>query len=177
MRIQAMADSKSKLLVITDAGFDLDDELAIAIMHLLQSRGLVEVLGFVTNLKPAGMRARVVRGLSNVMGGSSIPVGSGLGMNDKGRPAPEDNGDCPYLASLSAIGIGDEIVSEILVSAEPNSITLVLQSGMADAYALAMNYGHLLRSKVKDVVIMGGVETEADGSVVTSQGLVWSFLP
>jgi hypothetical protein len=129
-------------------------------------------------MKPSIGRARLVRGTMTELGYGrdlpDIPVGMGLGMIEKrgGEPCPTD-ANCPYLAPLDQLHMGDEKFVEILMDAPPQSVTLILQSGFTDAAALALFHGELLRSRVREVVIMGGVMATEDGrSVALDNGLM-----
>lgn len=170
-------DEPIKILIITDAGVDLDDEWALIIAAALQRLGFLHTLAVTANMKPSIARARLTLGTLTSLGFGhdlpSVPVGMGLGMIESrnGEPVPTEE-NCPYLASRDELYIGDEKFVEILMDAEPQSITLVLQSGFTDAALLAMFHADLLRSRVKEVVIMGGVEEDANGNVKLEHGLM-----
>merc|ERR1719409_567339 len=85
------------LLVISDDGKDLDDELAKVLLSELTRRGLVTCPGFIANLSPARKRARLAKGTLTVLGMGGIPVGVGSDMIDGKESAYEF--DVPYMAS------------------------------------------------------------------------------
>lgn len=158
----------TNVLIVTDAGVDLDDEFALITAAALQRLGVINVLAATANMKPSIGRARLVRGTLTQLGYGldlpDIPVGMGTGMIEKrnGEPCPtEDN--CPYLAPVDQLHMGDERFVEILADMPPKSVTLVLQSGFTDAAALALFHSQLLIEKVREVVIMGGVMETSDG--------------
>jgi hypothetical protein len=168
---------RSKILVVTDAGVDLDDELALIMIAALQRLGIVDLLAVTASMKPTIDRARLIRGTMTQLGYGTdlpdIPVGMGKSMIEQrnGEPCPnEDN--CPYLAPVESLHMGDEKFVEILMEAEPQSITLILQSGFADACYLAIAHSQLMISRVRDVVIMGGVMVDEAGRVLLDKGLM-----
>jgi hypothetical protein len=101
-----------------------------------------------------------------------VPVGMGHGniesRNGEAIPTEEN---CPYLADMTRLYMGDEIFVEQLHDAKQKSITLVVQSGFASAAVMAVLHGDLLKEKTKRVVIMGGVEQEL-GRVILKNGLM-----
>lgn len=166
-----------RVLIVTDAGVDLDDEFALILAAALQREGLIVVPAVMTAMKPTIDRARLVKGTMTELGyGRDLPdilVGMGLSMIEKrnGEPCPTE-ANCPYLAPVALLHMGDEKFIEVLLDAEPKSITLVLQSGFTDAAALALFHGQLLASRVQEVVVMGGVMSDANGSVLLENGLM-----
>jgi hypothetical protein len=169
-------DQPENIATITDAGVDLDDELALILGGFLQREGLINLKAVTANLKPSIERARLVRGTLDMIGYGSdlpdVPVGMGMGNIEKrnGEPhATEQN--CSYLADRDRLHIGDEAFVDVLMDSEPQSLTLVLQSGFADAAALAMMHGDLLKDRVKRVVAMSGVKRGENG-VLLENGLM-----
>lgn len=61
------------LVIITDPGQDLDDEMALVLMRALQARGLVECIGVIANLGPSRARARLARGTLDQLGLGEVP--------------------------------------------------------------------------------------------------------
>ena len=56
------AQRAPSLIIMTDAGQDLDDEMTMVLMRALTDRGLVKCKGAVATLAPSRARARLVRG-------------------------------------------------------------------------------------------------------------------
>jgi hypothetical protein len=163
----------ARLLVISDAGADLDDEKALICLAALERLGHCEVLAVTANMRPVIDRARLIRGTLTELGYGrdlpDIPVGMGLGMIQQHAPEPCPTDDeCPYMASRDELAVGDEEFVNVLMDAEPKSITLLLISGFADAAALAMLYPTLFIEKIREVVIMGGIAM--DGRAVVLEG-------
>merc|ERR1719456_1616641 len=86
-----MASSRVKLVIVSDPGQDLDDEMALIMLRYLVYEGLVECLGIVCTLAPALDRARLCRGTLDTLGLYDVPVGVGTdggdqrGMNDSSK--------------------------------------------------------------------------------------------
>jgi inosine-uridine nucleoside N-ribohydrolase len=165
-----------QLAIIADAGVDLDDEQALVLGAFLQRQGLIELRAVTANLKPAIERARLVRGTLDMLGYGTdlpdVPVGMGMGNIEKrnGEPtATKEN--TPYLADIGRLRMGDEAFIEILLDADPKSLTLILQSGFSDAAALAMLHGELLKDRIKHVVAMGGVK-RTDSSIILENNMM-----
>ena len=55
-------EDATKLIVISDDGKDLDDELAKVLCSSLCRRRQADVMAYVANLAPASMRARLSKG-------------------------------------------------------------------------------------------------------------------
>jgi len=87
------------LVVITDAGQDLDDEMAMVLMRSLQDKGLVDFKGAVATLAPSRARARLVRGTLNQLGLEHIPVGIGSHGGFTGYSAIFEETARPYIIS------------------------------------------------------------------------------
>jgi hypothetical protein len=170
------ADAPEKITIIADAGVDLDDEQALVLGSFLQREGYMELQSVTANLKPAVERARLVRGTLDMLGYGldlpDIPVGIGMSNIEKvhGEPTATEE-TCPYLSDISRLKSGDEVLTETLMNADPKGITLVLESGLADAAALALTHGDLFKDRVKRVVVMGGVKRE-ESKAILDDGLM-----
>ena len=66
-----------RIVIITDAGEDLDDEMALVMARFLTDHKLIELLAVVANLRPAAARARLVRGTLDALRLQAVPVGVG----------------------------------------------------------------------------------------------------
>ena len=76
-------DLTTKMIVISDDGKDLDDELAKVMCSALCRRGEADVLAYVANLAPALMRARLSKG---TLVDIAVYVTEGGGPGQAGRP-------------------------------------------------------------------------------------------
>ena len=164
------AQRASPLVVLTDAGQDLDDEMTLVLMRALTDKGLVECKGAVATLAPSRARARLVRGTLNELGLGEIPVAIGSDggftrhtatFEDTARAyiAPDDESFC----SLS----GEDLLMELYASAAPASLELLCIASMKDAAQFVRNHEHLFKEKTRSVTIMGGVMPFEDDDETT----------
>lgn len=154
-----------KLLVITDPGLDPDDLLNAWLLCELRQLGLVEVLGMVANYDPAICRAMLLKGALKSIGHGDIPVGYGTKCNAKHTPREYEFHPSFELASMMEIMSGYRLIEKVIGEAEPYSITLLLTSGLTDAYEFLACASDKEIGKIKDVYIMGGA-SYADGRII-----------
>lgn len=156
------------LIFYTDPGKYPDDENAFALAGALTRSGLINILAAVATLTPARPRARLTKGTLNLVGLGHVPVGVGsdCGVPDTGQSDHEFTG-ISYLADDSQLVDGQRLVVETLSSDKvaPGSVTLLAIAGLTDPARLLQDHQELFKSKIKRVVIMGGVQT-APPSVV-----------
>jgi len=151
------------LYVITDPGKDADDEDTLVAINRMIRLGLLEVMGVTANLKPARMRARLAKGTLNVLGQGGIPVGFGTNCTQTADDGLDYQFTASYLAPASEIVDGKNLIMGSLMHAKPKSVILMLISGMTDAADVLRENTFLFSSKVRRVVIMGGVKATEDG--------------
>jgi len=84
--IKATESEHKRLVIISDAGRDHDDEVALTIAAGLSKLGLMTIEGIIANLKPAISRARLITGILNTLKLSDIPVGVGSAVNEHSTP-------------------------------------------------------------------------------------------
>eukprot|EP00956_Cyclotella_meneghiniana_P014770 scaffold22285_cov70-Cyclotella_meneghiniana.AAC.2 len=74
------------IVLISDPGQDLDDEMMFIMARHLVSKNLIELKGVVANLHPSFARARLARGTLDLLGLHKVPVGIGSdGGDSKGN--------------------------------------------------------------------------------------------
>ncbi|KAH8062160.1 hypothetical protein JL720_13268 [Aureococcus anophagefferens] len=78
---------RPEIIVVSDPGQDLDDEMAFVLLRALIEEGLVSCAGVVCNLRPAGRRALLARGTLDCLGLQHVPVAAG---SDGGSKKHED---------------------------------------------------------------------------------------
>ena len=76
------ADAPVPLVVLSDPGQDLDDEMAFIMMKDLEMAGFIDVQGIVCTLTPASDRARLCRGTLDLLGLAHVRVGIGTDGGD-----------------------------------------------------------------------------------------------
>lgn len=69
--------SPTQMVLISDAGQDLDDEMAFIMLRFLVEKRLVTLRGVIATLTPAFQRARLCRGTLDVLGLFNVRVGVG----------------------------------------------------------------------------------------------------
>lgn len=158
-----------RVVVVSDPGADLDDEMAAVLLRSLVDDGLVEPVAVVCNLHPSDARARLMRGMLDALGLDAVPVGVG---SDGGDRTHEDS--FSELASAYAVPpstvlpTGAAVLRAAFENAAPHSLTLLCISALTDAAALLRSEPALFLAKVREVVIMGGATYEGGALVPDS---------
>jgi Inosine-uridine preferring nucleoside hydrolase len=151
-------DDRIDVVLVTDPGKDLDDEQALVFLAGLCRAGMVRLKAVVANLEPATERAKLAKGTLIQLGLSHVPVGIGRGVFHGGQTHKYET-DVEYANSVGVDELCDgcQLLSESLEDSADRSITLIVISGMTDVAELMMRHSELFVSRVKEVVIMGGV--------------------
>lgn len=158
------------LLIVSDDGKDLDDELAKVLLACLEERQLATCKAFIASLHPAALRARLAKGTLQCLG-IDAEVGIGSAMGNATSNAYEF--DVDYLASEDQVlPSGVQLFVREMQAAEDGLYTLVVLSGMRDAWDLLRDHTELFRRKVSRVVIMGGVETTGNTVKLSEEGFL-----
>lgn len=153
------------VVMVTDAGKDLDDEHALVLAAGLHRMGFINFIGAIANLEPAKDRARLVKGTLNELGFPNISVGIGSACF-KGGTNQKHETEAPYAPeglNLYLTG-GQYLFYHFFQDFEDKSIALVLNSGLTDAASFFMGDPDAFCRKVASVSIMGGVV--ADGNEI-----------
>lgn len=152
--------TQEKLVVITDAGKDNDDELALILCRAMSEMNLIDLKAVVANLAPSAARAKLARGTLDALGMRDVAVAAGSDGNSNEHP---DNftstvamTGCDYLVREPELD-GVEVLLRTYESAEPASLTLVLISSLLDAAEFIEQHEELFAAKTARVAIMGGV--------------------
>lgn len=152
------------IVLFTDPGADLDDDMAMIFARYLVELSLVEVLCVIAVLRPSFERAQLARGTLDMIGMQSVPVGYGSdGGDSRGQHEAHDPSKYSYMplaGSERALSIecGRALLHRVLTSAEDSSVSLVVIASLKDAALFLRDNETLFVSKVHEVVIMGGVE-------------------
>ena len=157
------------VVIISDPGQDLDDEMALVLLRCCTDLGLFEARCVVTNLHPAMDRALLAKGTLDQLGLTSVPVGCGsdggdtLGTHtvDQAPYAPE-----PQSQQAAAVLPAPQLLYQVFDAASAHSLTLCLISSIKDAALFLKEHPSLFKSKIKEVVIMGGVITPTPGNLL-----------
>jgi len=155
-----------EFLVTMDPGQDLDDEMLLVLLAALTQRGLLACRGVITCLAPADLRAQLAAGTLRSLGLSGVPTAAGTDGGGGGGEAAavEEMKKVRYLVrGLSSTGAqsglraGFALMRSSLLAAEDRSLVLVVVSSLKDAAELIREEGALVKRKVRQVVIQGGV--------------------
>uniref|UniRef100_A0A7R9WAR8 Inosine/uridine-preferring nucleoside hydrolase domain-containing protein n=1 Tax=Pseudictyota dubia TaxID=2749911 RepID=A0A7R9WAR8_9STRA len=146
------------LIILTDIGRDVDDEYALMLLGALTRKRLVNPLAVVTTLSPSRKRAALSKGSLDALGLLHVPVGIGsAGGVEEGREL-EVYESAYRKASASIFEDGMNLMLLSLSSAPDKSVRLLGLASLTDFASLVRNHEDLFVSKVKEVVIMGGLE-------------------
>lgn len=165
--------SPAKVIFDTDIGNDVDDVLALSMLHALQTRGDCELLA-VTITKPDELAGPFVDAMNTFYGRPAVPIGfarSGL-KNEPSRflrlAEEKDLGKLRYphrLKRSSDAPAATELVRSILCRQQDHSVTLIQVGYFSNLAALldtpgdkfsALNGRDLVKSKVKLLSVMAG---------------------
>jgi len=149
------------IVIFTDPGQDLDDELALVLLSSLAERGFVRAIGLVANLHPSVARARLAKGTLKQLGLGQIPVAAG---SDGGCTMLKDefsDSAFAYVAGEDEIEMDAEsMLRRVLMDEEQHSVIFLCLSSLTDAARFVRDNEQLFIEKVHSVTIMGGVEVD-----------------
>jgi len=145
------------VIVFTDIGRDVDDEMAMVLLSALKRKQMLNPLAVITTLSPERERANLARGSLDSMGMADVPVGVG----SRGGVAPGVDLEV-YEAehsrsSPSIFESGMELACQVLKFVPPKSVQILCLASLTDVASLIKNHTELFTEKVKEVVVMGGV--------------------
>mmetsp|Transcript_62693 Transcript_62693/g.176791 ORF Transcript_62693/g.176791 Transcript_62693/m.176791 type:complete len:836 (-) Transcript_62693:168-2675(-) len=158
--------STVQLVLISDPGQDLDDEMTFIMLRHLVEEGLVALKGVVATLAPAFDRARLCKGTLDTLGFHGVPVGVGTdggdttGMHKASTFEDWASRYMPSAHSESAASVepGRRLLYRLYSDAAPKSITMVIIAALKDPALFLRDHESLFVAKTCEVVIMGGVE-------------------
>lgn len=164
------ASPAQDVLVVTNAGWDPDDEDVLVQLRLLAEMQVLNVVGVLANVAPSVKRARLARGTLDRLGLKSVPVGIGSSCN-----LPEDSRldyqfDVEYLGERKHLENGEKLLLSALRRAKPHSLVLLVLSGMTDVAQILWKHPRLFKRSVRRVVIMGGVVSDGDSPTLDNLG-------
>ena len=140
------------LIIISDAGQDLDDEMTLILLRDLTNRGFVECKGVIATLAPSRARARLIRGTLDSLGLGEVPVAVGSDGGFSQHTATFEDTARSYIApdddSFSAMS-GQELLMQVYSTASPASLDLLCLASLKDAADFARAHEELLRIKLR----------------------------
>ena len=163
-----------KLIFDTDMGNDADDSQALAMIHALENRGLVETLA-ITSTKDHVLSAPYIDAVNTFYGRPNIPIGvvhdgatKDEGKYNKVAKRKDDKGNFIYPHDLLSGADAPEAVSLLrkTLAAQPDGSVSIAQVGFftnlvrlidspADEIS-PLTGKELIEKKVKELVIMAG---------------------
>lgn len=160
-----------RIVVITDINKDVDDLVAMVLLKELNRLGLVELKGFVANLKPARKRTLAGRGALDALGLPSIPIAIGtdaeiIKEGEKPREIhPYEFDECPFMASEDTnLEDGATLLTSLCAEAwtKREKLTFLLISGLRDINDFTKTNADLLRATTERIVLQGGYRVEEE---------------
>ena len=149
---------RPEIIVVSDPGQDLDDEMALILLRALIEEGLVNCEAVICNLQPANQRALLARGTLDCLGLQHVSVGVG---SDGGSNKHLDTFAISaqhYMPQEMELIDGQRLLHQLYTSAPLGGVHLLLISSMTDAAQFVRENEHLFVQKTQSVTIMGGVE-------------------
>lgn len=152
------------LILISDPGQDLDDEMAFIMLRYLVHSSLVDVRGVICTLHPSFDRARLCRGTLDTLGLYDVPVGVGTdGGNQNYKASTFEDWASAYMPAngserVTHLAPGFLVLSRLFQKAEPKSLTILVIASLKDLAIFLRDNTEVFQEKVKEVVIMGGVK-------------------
>lgn len=162
-----------KLIFDTDIGNDVDDVLALCVLHALQTRGACELLG-VTITKPDELAGPFVNAINTFYGRSNIPIGftqAGL-TNEPSKflalANARDGSNVRYPHSLNHSSDAPPATKLLrtILSRQPDSSVVMVQVGFFSNFAALLDTPgddisplsgpELVKQKVRFLSIMAG---------------------
>lgn len=163
-----------KMIFDTDMGNDIDDAMALAMIHQLQRRGLVDLLA-VTSTKDHPLSAAYIDALNTYYGYPDVPIGAvrdGAAQSEgkyNGQALKTDeDGNLLYPHDLKSGEDAPEAVSLIrkILASEPDNSVMLVQVGFFTNFARLLDSKPdehsdldgkaLIAKKVKELVLMAG---------------------
>lgn len=145
---------KTKIIIDTDIGDDIDDVLAV--VFALSSKEL-EVLGITTVFGNAPKRAQIAKSLIKVCNRSDIPIYAGSS-DMLNVPIKEEYTPYLYTDNLAKLkyneGHAIDFMAETIME-NPNKVTIVTIGPLTNIALLIKEYPEA-ESKIKSLIFMGG---------------------
>lgn len=148
-----------QLLVITDPGKDQDDEVMLILLASMLKSKRVDRAVVIANLLPSLTRARLAKGTLELLG-VDIPVGYGKSVVSEDSEQDVSLDRIEYLSSLDTIYNGQDLIIRALEDADKTSISLLVVAGMTDIAECLKAHEETFKEKVRNVVLMSGVDSE-----------------
>ncbi|KAL1520297.1 hypothetical protein AB1Y20_021889 [Prymnesium parvum] len=158
------------IIIFTDPGQDLDDELALVMLAALTERKYVRPIAVVANLHPSLERACLAKGTLRKLGLDDVPVAVGT---DGGCTSHKDvfsDTAFAYLGQEDEVEKdADALLRRVLMGEEHESVIVLCISSLTDAAKFLKGNESLFVDKVHSVTIMGGVDLSTKDEVLAEE--------
>ncbi len=186
------SDGTPIIIFDTDMGPDIDDALALAMLHEYANRGMAKIAA-VTLSRNSDWGVKYISLLNTYYGrGGQIPIGAFKGST--GRDGDErnwysrsvvDGGQHPYDRSISMASVpaGHEVMRAVIDQAPPNSVAIVQVGFSTNTAELLRRYPDLVQEKAPLLSIMAGQNGQRNSQdfntkyAVADAQKVWSDWP
>lgn len=157
------------LIIFTDPNKDPDDVATLAMASHLARTGHIQLQAVISTLGDESVRtqrAQFAKGILNSFGLTDVPVAVGSEYPRDEQQKKEhakflDIEDSSLLGDASTVRKDTPTLLKNTLSAAPNkSVTLLVIAGMTDPMQLLKSHPGLFKQKVKQVVIMGGINPD-----------------
>ena len=150
---------RAQLVVVTDAGQDLDDEMAFVLMRALSSTQQLQLKGVVATLAPERARARLVRGTLNMLGFENVPVACGSDGGFTKYSALFEKTSQSYIPADDSFATtnGSDLLLRLYESAPSSGLELLVIASLKDVAMFMRANEALFAKSTRSCTIMGGV--------------------
>ena len=154
------------VIVYTDVGRDVDDELALVLLSSLKRKRILNPLAIVTTLSPEHERSHLARGSMDAVGMADVPVGVGSS-GGVGDGIELDVYGAEYsLPSYCIFESGEKLVHRALKTVPDKSAIILCIASLSDVCSFMKKHEDIFVEKVDQVVIMGGVVSSEAGDLL-----------
>lgn len=171
--------SPEKVFVITDIGRDPDDMLAFVLARSLADEGFLKIVGAIATLTPSSKRMRLAHHTKDNIGLDSFLIGTGSDLPTLG-PHHVHPYEFEQLPDLKVPHIdAPNALEKVLQNSEDCALTILVIAAFTDLAKFLQKSSlnqELFNNKVKQTVIMGGVE-ESCGYLVPDSSANYQFDP
>ena len=161
---QEIKNTAKKIIFETDMCLDVDDVGALAMLHYFEKRGKAEILAVCFNeVHKSG--AAAIDAINTSYGKGEIPIG----IYKKTFHRPDNSKYLDYIAdnyphdipdNLNHIPSALEVYYETLSKQPDSSVTIISVGFLNNLADLLKQYPTLVASKVKELIIMGGINND-----------------
>lgn len=158
------------VVMMGEYGTDPDEVLSLILASWMVRKGYINLLAVIGNHEHALMRAQNAKFVLNEL---ALPyVSVGMGERGFGATSKDTESNPLFLAPTHQLQRGRHLLRWTLEQAEDKSVVLVLNSGFTDAVWLWMDAPDLFKQKVRQVVIMGGIEVDGTAPRLNGEGFL-----